>query len=108
MHGALKRRCLYHWIDHPDEQREAEIIRRNVPEVAGTPLAEQIAVAMNRLRTLPLVRPPGVAESIGFARAAVSLGRQTVADAADEALGVLVKHHEDQETVRGILKSGRT
>ncbi|MFI7077523.1 AAA family ATPase [Micromonospora sp. NPDC049903] len=106
VHGALKRRCVYHWIDHPDQQREAEIISVNVPEVANTPLAEQIAAAMATLRGLPLVRPPGVAESIGFARAAVALGRHTVAEAADEALGVLVKHHEDQDTVRQVLKPG--
>ncbi|MER5456086.1 MoxR family ATPase [Micromonospora sp. NPDC002389] len=104
VHGALKRRCVYHWIGHPDEQREAEIIRLNVPEVVNTPLAEQIAATMTQLRGLSLIRPPGVAESVGFARAAVALGRHTVADAADEALGVLVKHHEDQSIVRKILK----
>jgi MoxR-like ATPase len=105
VHGALKRRCIYHWIEHPAEDREAEIIRRNVPEVAGTPLAEEIATAMVRLRALPLTRPPGVAESIGFARAAVALGRRTAAEALDDALGVLIKQHEDQDVVRSALRS---
>ncbi|MFI2714568.1 AAA family ATPase [Micromonospora sp. NPDC018662] len=107
VHGALKRRCVYHWVDHPTADTEAEIIRRNVPEVAGTPLAEQIASAMTQLRKLPLIRPPGVAESIAFARAAVALGRRTVADAADDALGVLVKQREDEERARGVLRAVR-
>ncbi|MGC4890409.1 AAA family ATPase [Micromonospora sp. DT227] len=105
VHGALKRRCVYHWVDHPAEADEAEIIRRNVPEVADTPLATQIAAAMAKLRHLSLVRPPGVAESIAFARAAAALGRRTVAEAADDALGVLVKQREDQETVRDVLRA---
>ncbi|WP_282327237.1 MoxR family ATPase [Micromonospora sp. WMMD712] len=107
VHGALKRRCIYHWIDHPTRENEAEIIRLNVPEVADTPLAPQIAAAMAQLRQLPLVRPPGVAESIAFARAAVALGHRTVAAAADDALGVLVKQHEDEDAVRGVLRSTR-
>jgi MoxR-like ATPase len=104
VHGALKRRCVYHWIGHPTEEREAEIIRRNVPEIADTPLAGEIAAAMTRVRSLALVRPPGVAESIGFARAAAALRRGTVAEALDDALGLLVKHHEDQDLVRNALK----
>ena len=107
VHGALKRRCVYHWVEHPTVENEAEIIRLNVPEVAGTPLAEQIASAMAQLRKLPLIRPPGVAESIAFARAAVALGRRTVADAADDALGVLVKQREDEDIVRGVLRAAR-
>lgn len=107
VHAALKRRCVYHWVGHPNVENEAEIIRRNVPEVAGTPLAEQIANAMAQLRKLPLIRPPGVAESIAFARAAVVLGRSTVADAADDALGVLVKQREDEDVVRGVLRAAR-
>ncbi|WP_327041395.1 MoxR family ATPase [Micromonospora ureilytica] len=106
VHGALKRRCVYHWIDHPTEKREADIIRLNAPEVADTPLADEIAAAMCRLRRLPLVRPPGVAESIGFARAAAALGRDTIADALDDAIGVLVKHHEDHALVRSTLRQG--
>jgi MoxR-like ATPase len=101
VHEALKRRCIYHWISHPTEDQEADIIRRNVPEVAGTALAEEIAAAMARLRALPLVRAPGVAESIGFARAAVALNRPTFAGAFGAALGVLVKHRDDQELIRG-------
>ncbi|MEU7803232.1 MoxR family ATPase [Micromonospora arborensis] len=107
VHGALKRRCVYHWISHPTRENEAEIIRLNVPEVANTPLAGQIAAAMAQLRQLPLVRPPGVAESIAFARAALALGRNTVAEAADDALGVLVKQHEDEDAVRSVLRSAR-
>ncbi|MEU5914592.1 MoxR family ATPase [Micromonospora sp. NPDC047527] len=107
VHGALKRRCVYHWVGHPTTENEMEIIRLNVPEVAGTPLAEQIAHAMAQLRKLSLNRPPGVAESIAFAHAAIALGRRTVADAADDALGVLVKHHEDEDAVRGVLRAAR-
>jgi MoxR-like ATPase len=101
VHEALKRRCIYHWIGHPTEEQEADIIRRNVPEVAGTSLAEEIAAAMTRLRALPLIRAPGVAESISFARAAVALNRPSYADALGAALGVLVKHRDDQNLIQG-------
>ena len=99
VHSALKRRCIYHWIDHPTREREAAIIRANVPELADGSLAGDIARVVAELRAMPLTRAPGVAESIAFARAAVALGPGTVEEALGPALGVLVKQREDQELV---------
>ena len=105
VHSALKRRCLYHWIDHPTVEREADIIRANVPELAHGKLADDIARVVAELRTMPLTRAPGVAESIAFARAAVALQRDTVEEALQPALGLLVKQREDQELV-GRFRTG--
>ncbi len=82
LHDALKRRCLYHWIDYPDIERVAAIIRRRVP-AAAEPLAGQVARGVARLRDLDLAKPPGVAEAISWAEALVVLG----ADRLDEAVG---------------------
>ncbi|GGM13685.1 AAA family ATPase [Dactylosporangium sucinum] len=96
VHDALKRRCLYHWVGHPTPEREAEIVRRRLPGV-GERLAREVAAATARLRTLDLVKPPGVAEAIDWAAALSALG---VATPGPETLGVVLKVREDIELVR--------
>jgi MoxR-like ATPase len=100
LHDALKRRCLYHWIDYPDSDRVVEIVRRRAP---GTPyaLAADVAAAVRRLRTLEIQKPPGIAESIDWISALTLLGVERLdQDAVDSTLGVLVKYREDHELVR--------
>jgi MoxR-like ATPase len=99
LHDALKRRCLYHWIDHPDLEREVEIVRARAPHV-GEDLARDVAVAVERLRELDLAKVPGVAETIDWANALAFLGagRLDVRLTAD-TLGTVVKDHEDQALV---------
>ena len=104
LHDALKRRCLYHWIDHPPLAREVEIIRTRVPEVSAR-LAEQVASAVQRIRAADdILKPPGVAESLDWARALHRLGRDEldVASAA-ETLGAVLKYREDAERTRRAL-----
>jgi MoxR-like ATPase len=96
VHDALKRRCLYHWVSHPGFEREVEIVRRHIPEVAEQ-LARDVAAAVRRLRELDLLKPPGVAETIDWAQAlhVVGAGRLD-ASTAEATLGAAVKYHEDQ------------
>ena len=99
LHDALKRRCLYHWIDHPDLDREVEIVRTRAPHV-GPDLARDVAAAVARLRSLDLAKLPGVAETIDWANALSFLGAERLdAGAAADTLGSVVKDHEDQELV---------
>src|SRR5580692_4895452 len=100
LHDALKRRCLYHWIDYPDPGRVAAIIRRRVPE-AGAPLTEQVARSVSRLRDLDLAKPPGVAEAISWARALQVLGAAELdAAAARQTMGTVLKYAEDLKLAR--------
>jgi MoxR-like ATPase len=100
LHDALKRRCLYHWIDYPTTQRVAAIIRRRVPE-AGDELAEQVAQGVARLRGLDLAKPPGVAEAISWAEALRMLGADSLdGPAAEQTAGAVLKYSEDLQTVR--------
>ncbi|HEY0448367.1 MoxR family ATPase [Actinophytocola sp.] len=102
LHDALKRRCLYHWIAHPPADRVAEIIRRRVPASAGW-LASRVAVAVDRLRAVDLMKPPGVAEAISWATALHVLDVSTMDETAVEAtLGAVLKYPEDAETVRAM------
>jgi MoxR-like ATPase len=95
LHDALKRRCLYHWIDYPSLERAAEIIQRRVP-AASTTLAQQVAAAVQRLRSLDVQKPPGVAEAINWVAALEVLGLdQLTADAAERTLGSVLKFRED-------------
>ena len=97
---ALKRRCLYHWVDHPDPAREVAILRMRLPEVAEG-LAGQVAAATGRLRELELVKPPGVAEAIDWAQALHALGAATLTPAlAASTLGAVLKVREDLDRVR--------
>ena len=99
LHDALKRRCLYHWIDFPDVEREAEIIRLRAPGVEDA-LARSVAETVSRLRALDLVKRPGAAEAIDWAKALSLLGATTVdGDAGRETLGAAVKNREDQARV---------
>jgi MoxR-like ATPase len=100
LHDALKRRCLYHWIDYPDVARVAAIIRRRVPD-ASEPLVEQVANGVARLRQLDLAKPPGVAEAISWANALHVLGATELdADSAQRTAGAVLKYSEDLALVR--------
>jgi MoxR-like ATPase len=100
LHDALKRRCLYHWIDYPDAGRVAAIIRRRVPG-AQAPLTEQVAAGVSRLRGLDLAKPPGVAEAISWASALHLLGATSLdAEAAQRTAGAVLKYAEDLQAVR--------
>jgi MoxR-like ATPase len=104
LHDALKRRCLYHWIDHPGFARELEIVRRRLPEVSDT-LAEQVVRLVQRLRSeADLIKPPGVAETLDWARALDALGATTLdLETVAATLGAAVKYREDAERVRAQL-----
>ena len=104
LHDALKRRCLYHWIDHPGLAREVEIVRTRMPEISAV-LAEQVTVAVHRLRDgAELLKPPGVAETLDWARALHTLGADRLdLDGAAATLGAVVKYREDVERVRDQL-----
>ena len=99
LHDALKRRCLYHWIDYPDLEREVEIVRLRAPGVSDQ-LARSVAGAVARLRELDLVKRPGVAEAIDWARALTLLDAETAdGDAARATIGWAVKNREDLQRV---------
>jgi len=101
VHDALKRRCLYHWIDYPSAAKEIEIVLARVP---ATPerLARQVVGFVGRLRTADLTKVPGVAETLDWAAALLALGARELAPAlVDETLGVLLKYEEDVRRVRG-------
>ena len=100
VHDALKRRCLYHWVDHPDFEREVAIVRLRAPHVSET-LARQVAAAVESIRGLGLYKPPGVAETIDWAMALAALGRTTLDDRSVRAtLGTVLKYREDAERVQ--------
>ena len=100
LHDALKRRCLYHWIDYPDTGRVAAIIRRRVP-AASEVLAGQVALGVARLRDLDLAKPPGVAEAISWAGALNVLGAATLdSESASRTAGAVLKYSEDLRAVR--------
>jgi MoxR-like ATPase len=100
VHDALKRRCLYHWVEHPDLDREVAIVAVRAPEVAPV-LARQVASAVAGIRRLGLYKPPGIAETIDWARALATLGRAELDDGAVAAtLGAVVKYREDEQRIR--------
>jgi MoxR-like ATPase len=100
VHDALKRRCLYHWVEHPDFEREVAIVRLRAPEVAER-LAAQVASAVETMRSMDLYKPPGVAETIDWASALAALGRTELDEATvDVTLGTVLKYREDQERLR--------
>ncbi len=99
LHDALKRRCLYHWIDHPDLEREIQIVRVRAPHVSDA-LARDVANAVLRLREMDLAKLPGVAETIDWANALAFLGAERLdREIAADTLGAVVKDHEDQQLV---------
>jgi MoxR-like ATPase len=103
LHDALKRRCLYHWIDFPDLEREVEIVRLRSPDVSDA-LARSVAFAVARVRELDLVKRPGIAEAIDWARALSLLGAESVeGSAARETLGWVAKSEEDLRRAEAAL-----
>jgi len=100
LHDALKRRCLYHWIDYPGSDRVAEIIRRRVPAAAAS-LPGQVADGVARLRGFDLAKPPGVAEAISWTAALQMLGAEKLDEQnAEQTAGAVLKYAEDLQTVR--------
>ncbi|HEY2430758.1 MAG TPA: MoxR family ATPase, partial [Acidimicrobiales bacterium] len=112
VHDALKRRCLYHWVEHPDFEREVAIVRLRAPEVAE-PLARQVAAAVEAMRDLELYKPPGVAETIDWATALGALGRTELDEGVlASTMGTVLKYREDAERVRAhgyglLVQAGR-
>ena len=106
VHDALKRRCLYHWIEHPGLAREVAIVRARLPEVSDQ-LAEQVTRAVHRMRDgVELLKPPGVAETLDWATALHALGRDTLdVESAATTLGAVLKYREDADRVRVSLEA---
>jgi MoxR-like ATPase len=100
LHDALKRRCLYHWIEYPTLEREVQIVKARAPEVSEG-LVRKVASAVQRMRRLDMAKKPGVAETIDWARALDFLGANNLdAKTADETLGSVVKDRDDLDLVR--------
>jgi MoxR-like ATPase len=103
LHDALKRRCMYHWIDYPPPEREVEIVLLRAPEVAES-LARKVVDAVSRLRKLDLAKPPGVAETLDWVRTLDFLGEPSLTpEVAGATLGAVVKDRDDLDLVRGAL-----
>jgi MoxR-like ATPase len=103
LHDALKRRCLYHWIEHPGLERELQIVRSRAPEVSDA-LARQVVQVVQRIRDIGLTKPPGVAETIDWARSLHHLGTAELdLETAATTLGALVKYREDADRVKQAL-----
>jgi MoxR-like ATPase len=101
IHDALKRRCLYHWIDYPSFETELEIVRAKVPAAAET-LSRQVAAFVQELRRAELYKLPGVAETLDWAAALVALDQESLTPAmVDDTLGVILKYQDDVERVKG-------
>jgi MoxR-like ATPase len=100
VHDALKRRCLYHWVEHPDLEREIAIVQSRVPG-ANEVLSRQVSRLVAELRTIGLFKPPGVAETIDWVIALTALGRTELdASSVNASLGAVVKYREDADRVR--------
>lgn len=101
IHDALKRRCLYHWVDYPTMAREREIVRRKAPG-AGERLSDEVVAFVQRLRAGDLFKPPGVAETLDWAQALAELDQMVLEPGiTDDTLGVLLKYQDDIAKVRG-------
>ncbi len=101
IHDALKRRCIYHWIDYPSFERELRIVREKVPEVDEL-LAREVVAFVQRLREMELYKNPGVAESLDWARALVHLGAERLdPEVVDRTLGLILKYQDDVDALRG-------
>jgi MoxR-like ATPase len=104
LHDALKRRCLYHWIDYPDEAREVQIVRRRAPDLPE-PLVQAVVAVVGRLRGLDLIKAPGVAETINWGRALGLLGVERLdAEGVVPTLGAVLKDRDDLARVQAGLK----
>jgi MoxR-like ATPase len=112
LHDAVKRRCLYQWIDYPSAEREVDIIRRRVKGASAT-LAVQVADAVSRMRDSDVQKPPGIAEAIDWLAALDMLGvTELEVEAVERTLGSVLKYREDQDVVRAAglakLTAGRS
>jgi MoxR-like ATPase len=106
VHDALKRRCYYLWLDHPDVEREVAIVHARLPDVPER-LSRQIVQAIHRLRKLDLLRPPGVAESLDWTQVIGALGaRDLTPELAVDTLGAVIKYEEDQHRVAELIRAG--
>jgi MoxR-like ATPase len=106
VHDALKRRCLYQWIEYPSFEKELAIVRQRVPDAPGR-LAEQVTAVVQQLRGLELYKVPGVSETLDWARALIALDRQALdAAAVEQTLGVVLKAKDDIDAVRGERLAG--
>ena len=104
LHDALKRRCLYHWIDHPGLEREVAIVRGRLPEVGERLAASRWSASVQQLRAESLLKPPGVAETLDWARALQRLGAEELdLETAAATLGAVVKYREDTDRVKQAL-----
>lgn len=100
VHDALKRRCLYHWVEHPDFEREVAIVALKAPDVPEK-LARQVAAATEAMRDMGLYKPPGIAETLDWAQALQLMGADELdAVTVDNTLGSVLKYREDQDRVR--------
>ena len=105
VHDALKRRCLYHWVEHPEVDREVEIVRLRVPDIAPS-LATEVAQAVDFIRSLDLYKPPGIAETIDWAKSLLLLNAESLeSDLVVNTLNVLLKFEEDIESTKSNLAS---
>ncbi len=101
IHDAVKRRCIYHWVDYPDAERELDILRRRVPQ-AREALSRQVVAFVQQLRTLDLYKLPGLSETIEWGRALIALDAQSLdPQVLDDTLGLLLKYQDDIGRVRG-------
>ncbi len=105
IHDALKRRCLYHWVDYPSYKKELEIVKTRVPDLPSS-LAEEVVAFLHELRTTDLYKQPGVAETIDWSRALMALSQDSLShDIVDDTLGTLLKYHDDITKVAGAHSS---
>jgi len=98
LHDALKRRCLYHWVEHPSIEREIAIVRLRAPQVSPV-VAQQVATLVSHFRDLGLYKPPGVAEAVDWAMALSVLGAELTVESALDTLGTVVKYREDRSRI---------
>jgi len=102
IHDALKRRCLYHWIDYPNFEKEIEIVRRRVPDAAER-LAREVVGFVQAIREEDLFKRPGIAETLDWLNALIALDRETLSDEiVSDTLGVLLKYQEDIEVIKDL------
>lgn len=105
LHDALKRRCLYHWIGYPTQERETEIVLARLPGVSAK-IADKVVKAVNRLREMELTKPPGVAETIDWVQSvSIINANDFTTGVADDTLGAVLKDHEDLDLVRENIAS---
>jgi MoxR-like ATPase len=101
IHDALKRRCLYHWVDYPDAARELQIIEQKVPRANGR-LAKELVTYVQKLRTMDLFKSPGIAETLDWASALTELDKVAIdPETVSQTIGVLLKYHDDISRIQG-------